>query len=165
MGKNKRKKIRLTGYDYSKPGYYFVTFCTKDMKHLFGEIIAPAAPVGATAPGRQYMNLTPLGKCVDETIQVANKGNVIIDKYIIMPNHVHAIIILAAGDSGDQGRSPLQNVVRNIKSYVRKQAGYDIWHPRFHDHIIRNKDKYALIWNYIDNNPALWEKDKYYSVH
>ena len=77
-----RKNIRLHGYDYSSEGHYYVTICVKDKHELFGEI------VGTTAFGRPHMELTPLGKCVDETIQIVNKNNVKIDKYIIMPNHI-----------------------------------------------------------------------------
>jgi len=158
-----RKNIRLTGYDYSLDGYYSVTFCTKNKQNLFGEI------VGTTAPGRPLVDLTPLGKCVDETIQKANNNYVIIDKHVVMPNHLHMIVILGCGvddrnrNSDDRGRSSLQRVVINIKSYVTKWAGYPIWQPRFHDRIIRNEMEYFKIWRYIDENPLKWPDDCYYS--
>ena len=58
-----RKSIRLKGYDYSKAGYYFITMCVKDRHEMLGEV------VGTTALGRPpYVELTPLGKCVDETM-------------------------------------------------------------------------------------------------
>jgi len=86
-----------------------------------------------TALGRPIIALTELGKCLDKTIQTANKGNVNIDKYVIMPNHAHLIVVLRCVDNdaseqatGNRGRSPLQQVVRNIKSYVTKQAGYPV---------------------------------------
>ena len=81
-----RKNIRLPNYDYSSAGYYFVTMCVKDGREIFGKI------VGTTALGRPHIELTPLGICVDETIQIASKTNVKIDKYVIMPNHIHMII-------------------------------------------------------------------------
>ena len=64
-----RKHIRLDGHDYAQAGAYFVTLCVKDRHELLGEVI-----VGTTALGRPHVVLTPLGICVDETIQIANKN-------------------------------------------------------------------------------------------
>jgi len=157
-----RKIIRLQGYDYSNAGYYYITMCVKDKHELFGKI------VGATAPGRPRMELTPLGKCVDETIQIANKNNVKIDKYVIMPNHIHMIVILTANDNktitDDRGRSSLQQVVRNIKSYVTKWAGFSMWQARFYDEIIRTEEDYRRIWHYIDQNQVKWAEDEFYNA-
>jgi len=148
-----RKNIRLQGYDYTSAGYYHITMCVKNKHELFGKI------VGTTALGRPQIELTPLGKCLDETIQIANKNNVRIDKYAIMPNHVHMIVVLTADD---RGRSSLQQVVRNIKSYVTKWAGFSMWQVRFYDEIIRTDEDYQRIWYYIDQNPARWVEDEYY---
>ena len=134
-----RKKIRLQGYDYSQAGCYFVTLCVKDRQEMFGKV------VGATALGRPFVELTPLGICVNETIQIANKDGVKIDKYVIMPNHVHII-------------------VRKIKSYVTKSAGFSPWQKSYHDHIIRSEAEYQKIWRYIDQNPASWQDDCYYTA-
>ncbi|MCL2627529.1 MAG: transposase [Oscillospiraceae bacterium] len=146
-----RKSNRLKDHDYSSVGYYFVTVCTKKNEKLFGEI------VGATALGRPHINLTSLGVCLDETIQKANNDAIKIDKYAIMPNHIHMIVIL----TGDRGRSPLQHVIRNIKSFVTKYAGFSLWQKSFHDHIIRNEIEYRGIWQYIDENPSRWIEDEY----
>jgi len=150
-----RKRNRLKGYDYSRNGAYFVTFCIKDRLCLLGSI------VGATAPGRLQMQLTQLGEIVAETIQVANRNDVTIDRYVVMPNHIHLIVILRS-QTGDRGRSPLQHIVRNIKSYVTKNIGFSPWQKSFHDHIIRNEDDYHRIAEYIENNPARWEDDCFY---
>ena len=128
MKLQKRKNIRLKDYDYSQNGAYFITICVKDKHELLGIV------VGTTAPGRPqnennrpFVELTPLGICVDETIQRANKGNVKIDQYVIMPNHIHMIVNLRQDpndrgrsneDADDRGRSSLQQVVRNIKKFV-----------------------------------------------
>ena len=150
-----RKNIRLQGHDYSSAGYYFITMCVKGRNPLFGKI------VGTTALGRPSVELSPLGECLDKTIQFAEKNNVRIDKYVVMPNHVHMIIILTH-EPDDRGRSSLQQVVRNIKSYTTKWAGFSFWQARFHDHIIRNETDYQRIWQYIDENPARWAEDCYY---
>jgi len=151
-----RKKIRLNGYDYAGVGYYFVTICIKDRHELLGQI------VGATGDGRPYTELSELGGLVDSAISYYSANNLaVFDKYVIMPNHIHMIIAIPK-KTGDRGRSPLQHIVRNLKSYVSKMAGFSPWQKSFHDHIIRDEDEYHRIWKYIDNNPALWTEDTYY---
>jgi REP element-mobilizing transposase RayT len=131
--------------------------CVKDRHEIFGQI------VGATVPGRPSMEYSELGKFIDETIMYYIKINtdVIFDRYVIMPNHIHMIIIIRS-ETGDRGRSPLQFIVRNLKSYVTKQAGFSLWQKSFHDHIIRNENEYNKIADYIDNNPMLWKDDCFY---
>jgi len=158
-----RRPNRLKGYDYSQNGAYFATVCTKNRHEILGKIA-----VGATAPGRPQVELTPLGICVEETIQQAHHGGVKIDKYVVMPNHIHMITILttdgrAAITSGDRGRSPIQYIVRNIKSFVTKWAGFSPWQKSFHDHIIRDDAEYQRISQYIDENPKRWAEDKFYN--
>ncbi|MCL2351103.1 MAG: transposase [Firmicutes bacterium] len=185
----KRKIIRLEGYDYAQAGYYFITICVKDCRSLLGSVVvgttapgrpfvgttapgrpfvgttAPGRPfVGTTAPGRPFVELTPLGECVNDTIKIANNNNVKIDKYVIMPNHIHMIVDIGQ-NADDRGRSSLQQTIRSIKSYVTKWAGYPIWQPRFYDHVVRNEEDYRRIWQYIDENPVKWKEDRYYKQH
>jgi len=152
-----RKNIRLREYDYSLSGYYFVTICAKDGHELFGSI-----DVGATVPGRPCPRviLTSLGESIDSAIRFTNKNDVSIEKYVIMPNHIHMVIALS---TGDRGRATLQYVIRNIKSYVSKQAGFSPWQKSFHDYIIRSKADYQRIWKYIDENPSKWQEDCYFT--
>ena len=158
-----RKQIRLRNYDYSQSGCYFVTICVKDKHELLGTL------VGATVPGRPHcvldypqIELTELGYSVNSAITYYNANSIaIIDKYAIMPNHIHMIIVIRP-TAGDRGRSPLQEIVRNLKSYVTKAAGFSPWQRSFHDHIIRNDEEYLRIWQYIDENPARWSEDIYY---
>ena len=152
-----RKDIRLKNYDYSQVGCYFVTLCVKDRHELLGKVI-----VGTTALGRPFVELTSLGKCVDETIQIVGKNKAAtVNNYVIMPNHIHMIVTLM-DTTDDRGRSSLPQIVRNIKSYVTKQAGFSFWQHRFHDHIIRSEPEYRQIWQYIDENPARWHEDCYF---
>ena len=152
-----RKDIRLKGWNYANAGYYHVAICIRDRHELLGKV------VGTTAPGRPFVELSPLGKCVDKTIQVANKDGVLIDKYVVMPNHIHMIVILMQ-ETDDRGRSSLQQVVRNIKSYVTKWAGFSPWQARFHDRIIRDDADYQRVWQYINENPEKWTDDDYYTI-
>jgi REP element-mobilizing transposase RayT len=86
-----RKPNRLSGYDYSQNGAYFVTVCVRDRHELLGQI-----NVGATVPGRPRVELSKLGKCVDNAITYynTNNGGVFFDRFVIMPNHIHLIIVI-----------------------------------------------------------------------
>ena len=156
-----RKSIRLKKYDYSNAGYYFVTICVKGRHEMLGKAV-----VGATVPGRPCVSrieLSELGKHVDSAIAYYNANGIAdFNKYVIMPNHIHLIIVIGA-KTGDRRRSPLQGIVRNLKSYVTKQAGFSPWQKSFHDHIIRDETEYLKICQYIDDNPARWQEDCYYN--
>ena len=107
--------------------------------------------------------LTNIGKITDETIKYINEINtgVCIEKYVIMPNHIHMIILI--NDSGGHGNPPLQKIVGQIKSYTTKQFGKLLWQRSYHDHIIRGEKDYKKIWEYIDTNVIRWEKDCFYN--
>ena len=83
-----------------------------------------------------------------------------------MPNHVHLIVAIEpAADGGVRAPRPttLSDIVRSIKAMVTRELGYSIWQTSFYDHVIRNETDYLRIWQYIDNNPAHWAEDEYYS--
>jgi REP element-mobilizing transposase RayT len=131
--------------------------------------------VGATVPGRprppayvpgsataSHVELSEIGQTVDAAIRHNNRNGVSIQKYVIMPNHVHMIVTLSSHGTGDRGRSPLQMIVRNMKAYVTKQIGFSLWQRSYHDHIIRSEDEYLRIMQYIEENPAKWREDCYF---
>ena len=158
-----RKKNRLQRYDYSQNGAYFVTICVKDMHELLWE----QAPVGA----RIARPLSSIGETVKNVIESipAVYQTVCIDKYVIMPNHIHMIICLensghtAQKDHGRAMRAPtISTIINQFKGYVTKQIGFSIWQKLFHDRIIRDEAEYQRIWQYIDQNPARWTEDYYY---
>ena len=159
-----RKKIRLQGHDYAQAGYYFVTICVKDRHEMLWE----HAPVGA----RIARPLSPIGEVVKNTIEnisVVYRA-VCVDKYVVMPNHIHMIIrIENSGQRVDKGhgramRAPtISTVVNQFKGYATKQIGFSIWQKLFHDHIIRSEAEYQKIWRYIDENPANWQDDCYFT--
>lgn len=101
----KRKNIRLKDYDYSKPGMYFITICTKNRQQILSQIIDKpmSNDVGVALLGDPYtrncnelmsnLKLTHIGKIIEENIEKCGENkNYIMDKYIIMPNHIHLII-------------------------------------------------------------------------
>lgn len=160
-----RKNIRLKEHDYSEAGYYFITICTKDKKSLFWN-------VGATF-GRQFikLSLSNIGEIINEEINKINSiyENVEINKYVIMPNHIHMIIVLHPETGPVNGRAELaptptvSRIIQQFKGSITKQVGFPLWQKSFYDHIIRNQQEYEKIYEYIETNPLKWEEDKYYT--
>lgn len=153
-----RKNIRLKGFDYSQAGCYFVTICTKDKKKLFWK-------VGATF-GRQLQKLplSNIGEIVDLEINKINSiyENVQIKKYVIMPNHIHMIIMLCAESRRSKTAPTISRIIQQFKGSISKGAGLSLWQKSFYDRIIRNEQEYQEIWQYIETNPLKWEEDKYH---
>ena len=167
-----RKHPRLKNYDYSSNGAYFITFCIKDRHEMLGQI------VGRGIPDAPFVELTEYGNNVIEAIKFLNNKykNIQIDKYVIMPNHAHMIILIQNEDnaignsSGASGKPRPTNAIipkhiSSIKRFTNKKAGFDMWQDSFHDRIIRNEEEYQIRWKYIDENPANWEEDDYYGKH
>lgn len=153
-----RVSIRLKGYDYSACGAYFVTICVKEKTSLFGEIIDWEAC------------LNDAGIMVDRWWnKLSDKfSNVETDEYIVMPDHVHGIIVI-----GDHSGSPVSEIVQWFKTmttneYIRCVDEFawprfpgKLWHRNYFEHIIRNEDELNIIREYIRLNPEKreWERD------
>ena len=147
-----RKTPRLPGYDYATHNYYFVTICVHDKKCIFGK------------PDQ----VNQLGQIAQHYMQQIEKHfpNVKVDNYIVMPNHVHAIIIIGA-DLKENGFPSLSTVVGLYKASVSKKIhkiypNLKVWQRSFHDHIIRDQRGYERIWEYIQYNSQKWEEDCFY---
>ena len=158
---SKRKRLRAVNYDYSKPGAYFITICTHNRQPLFGEIIWEDS-VGATLRGRPNL---PDKMAEKWLFEIEHKfQNAKIDQYVIMPDHVHAIIVL----TGDHTGSPLQEIIewyktmttneyiRHVKEGLYRPYNKIMWQRSFFDHIIRNQDDLRETRKYIVNNPLTW---------
>ena len=156
----KRKSMRLKDYDYSQNGVYFITICVKN-RH---EMLWKNMPVGA------IINRPPLseyGLIVEGAVNEipAHYPIIVVDKYVVMPNHVHIILIVGEGNGGRLIIAPtISTVIQQIKRAVSKQIGFPFWQKSYHDHIIRNETEYQKIWQYIDTNPQNWADDCYYTV-
>ena len=113
------------------------------------------------------LRTTPIGSIVEKCLERLEdvESGVHIDKYVIMPNHVHAIVCLNER-MGGQGRPPLQRIVQRFKSISTRSCWKfglkTLWQRSFYDHVIRCEDDYLRIWQYIDENPAKWAEDEYY---
>lgn len=137
--------MRLENFDYSAEGYYYLTICTKDREEILSAI-------SSDAEHGPRVTLTRFGLVVDTFIQ-SIPG---IDKYVIMPNHIHMIIHKTNGKS-------IISDMRAFKSLVTKKIGESIWKDSYYDHVIRNEADYQEKWQYIQNNPGKWAEDEYYA--
>ena len=161
MNLPKRKQNRLQNYDYSGSGAYFVTICTEGRAQILCDIVGDGAlDVPKTV-------LTDIGRIVDKHILSTNNiPSVTVDKYVIMPNHIHVILIVD-NNGTSKAPSPTNNIISHsvstLKRFINKEIGYNIFQRSFYDHVIRDQNDYLKIWNYIDTNPAKWQEDKYYN--
>lgn len=147
MKRMDRKKLRLSGFDYSTNGAYFVTLCTINRKCILSSI-------------RKSGNYSyPEVKLTDIGLIVKKYMNNIpgITNYVIMPNHIHLIV-----EKENILNSVLSNDIRSFKTLVTKEMGFQIWQSSFYDHIIRDDYDYNVHLQYINDNPIKWCEDKYY---
>ena len=148
-----RKRNRLKHYDYSSCGAYFITICTSDRRNYFWN------GVGATIGRPQDVDLSQYGKLVDEAIN--NIPSIYpalkLDHYVIMPDHIHLLLIIRADEYGRPMVAPtMSRVVQQLKGYITKRIGCSIWQKLFFDHVIRDRQDYEEHVKYICENPAKW---------
>jgi len=158
----KRKRNRLESYDYSQNGAYFITICTKDKRKLLGT-------VGRDDLGTPFVTLSKQGSIAQKNIDLIELHYkcTLVDKYIIMPNHIHMIIVLSILHDGVPRSSrptavSISSIVAAFKKFTAKEMGINIWQTSFHDHVIRDEEDYLRIWQYTDENPAKWAEDAYF---
>ncbi|MGN0520672.1 MAG: transposase [Candidatus Fimenecus sp.] len=147
----KRKKNRLEGYDYTQPNYYFVTVCVQDREPILSRIVGGDALIAPRSV------LTPIGTVVEKHIQKINTvyADVAVERYIIMPNHIHLLLLIDRFDVGTmRASSPtnLSTVIRSLKTFVTKEIGQNIWQRSFYDEIIKNETHFQRAWDYIEYN-------------
>ena len=166
------KSIRLEGWDYSADGYYSITICTKNRECVLGDIIN----------GRTKLSI--IGEIIfNNWHEIPNHfEDVILDEFVIMPNHLHGIIIVE--NNNNFVKIPVETIhelslpkhrrkmliptiigkfkMQTAKSIntIRKTAGNPFWQRGYYEHIIRNERKLHIHRNYIINNPKNWESDK-----
>ncbi len=186
--KHHRRSIRLKGYDYARPGAYFLTLCTQNRACLFGTVV----------DGEMHAN--GAGCMVQRWWDELNHKfpHIRTDAFVVMPNHVHGIIMIHPvgadlrvrpdennptdhpGDEWDapkpeQGAhtgAPLPQIVQWFKTmttneYIRhvKNAGWPpfqkrLWQRNYYEHIIRNERALHRIRRYIAENPMRWHLDR-----
>ena len=161
----KRKLLRLSHYDYSQNGAYFLTICAREKRPLFGQV------VGGGVPDAPHMLLSGAGHIVEEQLlAITNHSPFLrLDCYVIMPNHLHLIVFVEGAPAGASGTPPptranqrIPQFVSTLKRFTNREAGAPLWQRGYHDHIIRSQRGYEQIWNYIQGNPYRWQEDCFY---
>ena len=155
----KRKHPRLDYYDYSSQGAYFITICVQNRRHILSEI--------SRGVENTSVNLTEYGKIVEKQLLLIEQTYpfVKIDEYVIMPNHIHVIMIFGEITAGASPRPTVMDVVCSFKSLTTreyKKMGNDdkLFQTSFYEHIIRDRNDYNEIRKYIYENPMNWETDE-----
>jgi len=167
-----RKPNRLKNFDYSSVGYYYITICTKNKQHYFGEILD------------NKMILNEYGKIINKYWKsIPNHyQNVLLDEFIIMPNHIHGIVVIIRLNNNNQstvgtGHCPvptinmqnnhyglLSKIINGFKNVstktIRKQTNSFQWQRSFYEHIIRNEESLNKIRQYVRENPINWNNDR-----
>ena len=158
----KRKHPRLDHYDYSSPGAYFVTVCTQNRRCLLSRIVGR----GLAPAEIQY---TAYGQIAKDQLWLLEQRfpSLKIDQYVIMPNHIHMFLVLEEA-AGVNPRPTITNIVCAYKSLVTRQCMLlqpidKLFQTSFYEHVIRGREDYNEIAEYIVNNPKKWELDSLYS--
>ncbi|MDO4743478.1 MAG: transposase [bacterium] len=142
----KRKSIRIENYDYSTPGAYFITVCVHNRKPILWNVGAATC----------RPNLSKIGSMVETAILQIPKHYpmVSVDKYCVMPDHIHMILSIHTNENGRQIAAPtVSTLIGHMKRWVSMQIGYSVWQKSFIDRVIRNEKSYHAVWEYIENNP------------
>ncbi len=163
--KHHRRSIRLKGYDYTQAGAYFITIVTYQREPLFGEIVNGG------------MQLSPMGQIAEEHWRAIPEHfpNVELGAYVVMPNHVHGIIIINDG-RGTIYRAPTEQfqkpvtgsiptIIRTYKASVTRRIQKElnetaVWQRNYYEHIIRNDEEHNRIHLYIESNIDNWVNDE-----
>jgi len=174
------RSIRLSHYDYSQPGWYFVTICTQENRVMFGKVIDDKMCLNASGELAQK-----IWSSLPERFSFVQ-----LDAFVVMPNHVHGIIVLVDAQRSSRQQKPslarvparfqpsvqakkdnhlipgssLGEVVRTFKGattyHVRRADNPAFaWHARYYEHVIRNQQDLDRIRAYIETNPARWAQD------
>ena len=161
-----RKHPRLDNYDYSSAGAYFVTICTQNRRCVLSRIVGRRlAP--AEASGMEY---TSFGKIAEQQLLSLKDryAYLSVDQYVIMPNHIHVVLILESEAAGASPRPTITDIVCAYKSLTTRECkknGFDgkLFQTSFYEHIIRGREDYEEIVKYIYENPICWYYDELYT--
>ncbi len=156
-----RRSIRLKGYDYSIDGAYFITICTHNREQLFGNILD------------RSMALNELGHITQLHWQklARHHANLILDRSVVMPNHLHGIMILDSSilqerGYADEDSKSISEIIGSFKTFsareinkIRKLKGVPVWQRNYYERIVRTEIELNYVREYIINNPLNWQTD------
>jgi REP element-mobilizing transposase RayT len=164
---------RLQKWDYASNAAYFITICTQNREHFFGNVVDG------------NMQLSEIGKIAEnewhKTLELRPDMNLQLDAFVVMPNHVHGIVIIGKNEFNSMYRDAMHCVSKNVfgpqsKNLASIIRGYKIgvtvnakkikpnwaWQPLYYEHVIRNDKSFDRIRNYILENPKKWNDDKFH---
>ncbi|MBI2918370.1 MAG: transposase [Chloroflexi bacterium] len=149
-GRHHRRSVRLPGYDYSEAGAYFVTIVVQDRACAFGDVVN----------GEMQPNNTGEIVRAEWLSLPARFASIRLDAFIVMPNHLHGIIVLQ-----DSPTPTLEQIVRAFKAVATRQIHLSTnqgfaWQRNYFEHVIRDEESLERIGEYIINNPVQWELDR-----
>ena len=177
----KRKHPRLDNYDYSSAGAYFITICTENRRCILSRVVGRGLAPAATSAQKSQNgeSIFEQFKSVDYTKygQIAEKQLLLledrypfleVDHYVIMPNHIHAVLILNNKTAGASPRPTIMDIVCVYKSLTTiecKKNGLSqkLFQTSFFEHVVRDRKDYNEIIKYIYENPIRWYYDELYS--
>jgi putative transposase len=149
-----RQTIRLSDYDYSQSGYYFLTICTKERLPILGEI------------KNERMILNNSGFVAWDVIKSLHiRFALNVDTYQIMPNHIHFIVHLvgahhdAPQNESSTKRSIISQCIGYLKMNISKQLGFSVFQRNYYERVIRKEQEFGAIKKYIQDNPKNWQDD------
>lgn len=200
------KQFRLKNWDYSSSGFYFVTICTKDRLNILWSPVGTDHRVRSSNNKNIYSNTENVRSSINKINLLKNNDdpyfnlsdfgkschriwsdipkkfkNVILDDFVIMPDHLHGIIFIKHNyQERTQGSVPTifgnigllgeiirwfktmttNEYIKNVKQNNWPKFNKQIWQSRFHDRIIRSEKEFYIKKQYIKNNPENWQKDK-----
>jgi REP element-mobilizing transposase RayT len=156
----RRRSLRLKGYDYTQAGAYFVTICAQDRACLFGNVVDE----GMCLNDAGHMLATLWNDIPSQFADVD------VDAFVVMPNHVHGIVVLPDAATA-VGAPALGKVVAAFKStttvhYIRgvktrawPEFRQRLWQRNYYEHVIRDEKALDRVRQYVDENPARWASD------
>ncbi len=153
-----RKHPKLDSFDYSNNGYYFITLCAKDRKHIFSRLLIKADPLTSYVKRENVsVSLTNVGEIIEKYIHSieSSYADTFVDSYVIMPDHIHLIIKLLKEKPSEE-RKALTDIVGAFKSLCSRNAGFPLWQASFYEHIIHNREDLYETRKYIRDNPLKW---------
>jgi putative transposase len=169
--KYRASSARLPGWDYGSNGLYYITICTQNRVHYFGEIVSGQHSETQNSETQNIASLHPtvIGEVAYHNwLDIPKHFSFVeLDEFVIMPNHIHGIIFINKPDKVDWNYNKFgaqsQNlgaVMRGYKASVKTYATTNNiefgWQPRYYDHVIRNEKEYLNIGGYIVDNPQQW---------
>ena len=148
--------MRLAGFNYSTPAIYYITVCTQNREPILWTSETINISVGNSERQILKPELSETGLITEEFVRQIPG----LEKYVIMPNHVHMIIRIR-----EKGETPVTSRIRTFKTFVTREVGENIWQRSFYDEILRTDKcrRYIEICTYIDENPINWIIDEYHN--